>query len=83
MFSLNMIEWIRIALEPSVVRRALVYAVVVGALLIAINHGGALLYGDFNGGRLMQMGLTVMVPYLISTFSSVGAIREFRNSEKS
>jgi hypothetical protein len=77
-----MIEWIRIALEPSVIRRALVYAVLVGALLVGINHGSALLHGNFNSGRLLQMGLTVMVPYLVSTFSSVGAIREFRNSEK-
>jgi hypothetical protein len=28
--------------------------------------------------RLLQMGLTVIVPYLVSTASSVGAIREAR-----
>ncbi len=30
--------------------------------------------------RLLQMGLTVIVPYLVSTASSVGAIREARSA---
>ena len=61
-----------------VVRRALAYAVVVGSLLIAINHGHALLAGEVDGGRLLRMGLTVMVPYAVSTLSSVGALRSSR-----
>ena len=69
-------EWLQIAEEPAVVRRSLKYAVVVGAILITINHGSALLHGSLTGARLLQMGLTVMVPYLVSTASSVGAIRE-------
>ncbi len=71
-------EWLRVSLEPAVRRRALGYAVVVGAVLIAINHGDALLRGEVGGTRLLRMGLTVMVPYLVSTFSSVGAIRALR-----
>ena len=65
----------RLALSPPVVRRAFGYAVVVGALLIAINHGDALLGGDVDAGRLWKMGLTVLVPYAVSTLSSVGALR--------
>jgi hypothetical protein len=65
----------RHALAPSVVRRALGYAVVVGALLIAINHGDALLRGEWSPDRWLKMGLTVLVPYCVSTLSSVGARR--------
>ncbi len=71
-------EWLRIAEEPAVVRRSMKYAVVVGAILITINHGSALLQGSLTGARLLQMGLTMIVPYLVSTASSVGAIREAR-----
>jgi hypothetical protein len=65
----------RDALAPSVVRRALGYAVGVGALLIAINHGDALIRGEWTRDRLLKMGLTVLVPYCVSTLSSVGARR--------
>ena len=64
-----------LALSPRVVRRALLYAFVVGAILIAINHGDALLAGQLSAGRWWKMGLTVLVPYTVSTLSSVGALR--------
>ena len=66
-------EWLRLATSRAIVRRACTYAVVVGTVLIAINHGDAILAGDLPWGRLARMGLTVMVPYAVSTFSSVGA----------
>ena len=65
-----------IASSPKVVRRALGYAIVVGTILIAINHGDALWSGDVDSGRLFKMGLTVLVPYLVSTLSSVQALRD-------
>ena len=68
-----MSEWLRIATSPAIVRRACGYAVVVGSVLITINHGDAILAGDLPPARLLRMGLTVAVPYLVSTFSSVGA----------
>jgi len=70
--------WLKIALEPAVVRRALGYAVVVGAILIIINHFDALLRWDVTPVRLLKMGLTMIVPYAVSTLSSVAAIRELR-----
>ena len=79
----DMSEWIRLALEASVVRRALGYAVVVGAILTAINHGAAILRGDLPADRLIQIGLTLLVPYLVSTFSSVGVMRQLRASDRS
>ena len=65
----------RLAFELRVVRRALGFAVVVGSVLIAINHGDAILAGDVNSGRWLKMGLTALVPYAVSTLSSVMAMR--------
>ncbi len=68
--------WFGLASSRPVVVRALAYAVGVGAILIAINHGDALLAGQIDGRRLAKMGLTALVPYCVSTASSVGALRE-------
>lgn len=73
-----MSEWLQLALCPSVVRRALKYALFVGAILIGINHGGALLRGEVTAARLLQMALTLFVPYCVSTFSSIEALRTYR-----
>lgn len=70
-----------VALQPSVVKRALKYALVVGAILIAINHGDAILRGDLPPARLFRMALTMLVPYVVSTLSSVGALREAGNKQ--
>ena len=62
-----------LATQRRVVRRALGFGVVVGSVLIAINHGDAILAGDVDARRWLKMGLTVLVPYCVSTLSSVGA----------
>ena len=69
-------EWLRLSFSKPVVKRALGYAVVVGAILIGINHGDAILSGDMDRLRWWKMGLTVLVPYTVSTLSSVGAMRQ-------
>jgi hypothetical protein len=66
----------QVAFHPSVVRRACGYALVVGAILIVINHGDAILAGELDATRWWKMGLTVLVPYTVSTLSSVGALRQ-------
>ena len=71
---------LRLAFETGVVRRALAFAVVVGSVLIAINHGDAILTGDVGPGRWLKMGLTVLVPYVVSTLSSVMAMHAVRGS---
>jgi hypothetical protein len=69
-------EWIQVARRPTVVRRALKYALVVGAILVTINHGEAIVRGDVSLGRLLRIVLTVSVPYMVSTASSVSALRD-------
>jgi len=79
----KMKEWLRLATSRHVVRRALLCALFVGALLIGINHGDALAGGDITARRWLQMLLTVLVPYGVSTVSSVGAMRGGRATHQS
>ena len=65
---------LQLATSRDVVRRALGYAIVVGAILIAINHADAIARGEFDMVRGIKMGLTVLVPYIVSTFSSIQAL---------
>jgi hypothetical protein len=51
-------------------------------VLISINHGYAILHGQITQGRILQMCLTVLVPYTVSTLSSVGAMREMARSQR-
>ena len=68
-------DWLALATDRLIVRRASRVAVIVGSVLLAINHGEAILRGDFSPARLLRMGLTVLVPYCVSTYSSVAALR--------
>jgi hypothetical protein len=68
-------DWIALAMSASVVRRAAVVALVVGSILVAINHGDAIARGDLGVGRLLRIALTMVVPYCVSTYSSVSALR--------
>jgi len=67
-------DWFALAVTPSVVRRSLKYAVIVGLLLIVINHSDAILNHTITFSRVLRMILTVLVPYTVSTLSSVGAL---------
>ncbi len=68
--------WLRLASHPRTVRRAAITALIVGSVLIAINHGPAIVRGQLSAFRGIQMGLTVLVPYIVSTVSSVATRRE-------
>lgn len=70
--------WLSDALRADVVRRSWRVALVVGSLLVAINHGDRLLAGGFGAGAWLKIGLTYLVPYAVSTWASVGAIRSGR-----
>lgn len=67
--------FLRLAGRSDVVVRALRTALLVGAILIAINHGDALLAGDVGPVQVGKMALTVFVPYCVSTYASVRALQ--------
>ncbi len=74
-----MSEWLQLALSQSVVCRALKYALIVGTILICINHGDALLRGEVTATRVLRMVLTALVPYCVSTLSSIEALHTYRS----
>jgi hypothetical protein len=57
---------------------SLATSLIVGTLLIAINHGHAIIAGQITQERIFQMILTVVVPYIVSTASSVATRDELR-----
>ncbi len=68
-------DWLALAFSSTVIKRSLKYAVIVGVILIAINHGDIIVRGDMTSLRWAKAALTVLVPYCVSTLSSVEAMR--------
>ena len=71
-------NFIEIASQRPIVMRGLKYGLVVGSILIAINHGNAIVEGTVDATRIFQMVLTMLVPYCVSTASSVAAVLDHR-----
>ena len=62
-------------LYPSVLRRSLITAAIVGTVLTVINQGDRILSGEFTPGMALKMGLTYCVPFAVSTSGALGALR--------
>ena len=77
-------SWLRLGAYPATVRRAFITAVIVGTILIAINEGPLIVAGQVTRRCVIQMCLTVLVPYVVSTVSSVSTRRELarRDADK-
>jgi PAS domain S-box-containing protein len=71
------------ALSASVLRRALMVSAIVGAILNLINQGWQITHADWSHINYVKMGLTFLVPYLVSTYSSTKAKLFFKVSEVS
>lgn len=68
-----------IARSRSVVRRAVRISLVVGIVLATINHGDMIVSGQLNFEILCKVLATFIVPYSVSTYTSVLAVRESRS----
>lgn len=66
---------LKLAFCKPVVYRALVMATIVGTILVVINHGTCIYEGEFDFKCGWQSSLTYLVPYSVSTISSVLAMR--------
>ena len=67
--------FLALASTSGVVISALKIALVVGSILALINHGVDILELNLTRGSLLQIVLTYMVPYSVSTYSSVRALQ--------
>jgi len=63
--------WLCLALDREVRLRSLRVAALVGTLLVLINHGWELLQGPPGATVLVEIGLTYLVPYAVTTYASV------------
>ena len=67
------------ARQPEVIRTALRFAVVVGPILVFINHGDAIIAGTMSTTDWLKSALTMVVPYTVSTLSSISAYHSCRS----
>jgi len=58
-----------------VVFMALKMSFIVGSILALINHGDAIFEGTITRENVCQIVLTFLVPYAVSTYSSVKAMQ--------
>ncbi len=74
-------EFMTLARDPAIIRRALRVALIVGTILTLINQGDQLVAG--HGPGLLKALLTYLVPYCVSTHGAVSALRESRRNGRS
>ena len=68
-------SWLRTARRPQIVRRSLRVAAVVGTILVAINYFDRFVAGGLTPFDGLKMALTYLVPYCVSTYAAVEAVR--------
>ena len=68
-------SFLHIALSRQVWPTALKVALFVGTILALINHGPNALQGNLSAANLVQIALTYLVPYSVSTYSAVRVIQ--------
>jgi hypothetical protein len=80
---MNLRRWLILAAHPATVRRAGLTSLLVGTVLVTINHGPAIIAAQLTSERIFQMLLTYLVPYLVSTTSSILTRNELRSAAAS
>jgi len=72
--SLAMLKIFNICFRPDVTKTASVLSLIVGSILALINHNNAIFSWAFTPQNVTQILVTYLVPYSVSTYSSVKAI---------
>jgi Mg/Co/Ni transporter MgtE len=68
-------EWLSVATRRDIVIRGLKVGAIVGTILVAINQGDVILAGQLDAPAAWKISLTYLVPYCVSTYGGVCAIR--------
>ena len=69
-------DWLTLAFSANVRNRALKVALIVGVVIATINYCDKFWMGTVTLVDLLKIGLTFFVPYCVSTYSAVSAMRE-------
>jgi hypothetical protein len=72
---------LEVAFSPTIMKRSLKVSIIVGTLLMLINHGDALFNGELDLIRMLKILLTYTVPYLVSTQAGVAATLEQKQTK--
>ena len=67
---------VELFVRKDVALRAFKIALIVGVILAGINHGDHILKGEMTGNNWIKIMITFCVPYCVSSFSSVMAIKK-------
>jgi hypothetical protein len=73
-------QFLALWFQRATVRRAVTVAMIVGPILTLINQYDAIASGSFGAKLFFKMGLTFLVPYSVSSYSSVMALRAAQRS---
>ena len=74
--------WLTLCFTKPVMKRASWSALIVGTILILINHGDSILKGEVDLTGILQICLTAIVPYIVSTVSSVSTLMSMEGGIK-
>jgi hypothetical protein len=73
-------QFLALWFQRATVRRAVTVAMIVGPILTLINQYDAIASGSFGAKFFFKMALTFLVPYSVSSYSSVMALRAAQRS---
>lgn len=78
---MGQVSFTSLAFSKKVMPSAIKVALLVGTVLAFINHGEKILSLSLSVEDTLKIGLTYIVPYAVSTWSAVKAIRSNMNTE--
>jgi len=70
-----MSEYLSIAFSREIYTTSIKVSLLVGTLLVLINHSTAVFNASLTTENMLQIVLTYLVPYCVSTYSAVKVLR--------
>ncbi|WP_159737098.1 nitrate/nitrite transporter NrtS [Vibrio atypicus] len=71
-------QFFKTAAEPAILKRSIKVSLIVGTILMFINHGDKLLGGGLDSTVIIKILMTYCVPFCVSTQASVSATLQAR-----
>jgi Ni/Fe-hydrogenase subunit HybB-like protein len=79
----GIIGYFRALLSPQFAPTGIRVALVVGTILLIINHGYAMVSGSMTSDRWLAASLTYLVPYLVNVHGQYSSYRRQQWQKKS
>ncbi|MEZ8306981.1 nitrate/nitrite transporter NrtS [Vibrio splendidus] len=73
-----LVQFVKTAGEPTILKRSLKVSIIVGTILMLINHGEKLLSSNIDATLIIKILMTYCVPFCVSTQASVSATLQSR-----